>query len=178
MLITHPSGGLELRNPLIELLAVRDAIGSDPAREFSKQMEEDAESYRVLQERWNSNVSALTSLYETFPSFEDYIAHRETGLSQWKTRYCDLMSTARPKQLTLPHSHAQEVQRPMDFYDRWVLSLYGYVFTTSSTDGFLMLLRNSDQVVKKFGSLEAVDPTLIPVGLVHLFRGSRHQWDQ
>lgn len=120
--------GLELRNPLIELLAVRDAIGSDPAREFSKQMEEDAESYHALQERWNSNVSALTSLHETFPPFEDYIAHRETGLSQWKTRYCDLMSTAKPKQLTLPHSHAQEVQRPMDFYDRWVLSLYGYVF--------------------------------------------------
>ncbi|KAJ7122872.1 hypothetical protein C8R44DRAFT_876069 [Mycena epipterygia] len=42
----------------------------------------------------------------------------------------------------------------MDFYDRWVLSLYG------------------DQLVKKFGSLEAVDPNLIPVGLDWIASGS------
>ncbi|KAF7330776.1 hypothetical protein MVEN_02416700 [Mycena venus] len=33
------TGGMELRNPLIELLAVRDAVGPDPASEFTKQME-------------------------------------------------------------------------------------------------------------------------------------------
>ncbi|KAF7354950.1 hypothetical protein MSAN_01410100 [Mycena sanguinolenta] len=153
------TGGMELRNPLIELLAVRDAIGDDPASQFAKQMEKDTESYRALQEKWNSGVSGLTSRYDKFPPFEDYIAYRETGLQEWRNRYCALMSTSKPKQLRL-QAQAQQVDRSMDFYDRWVLSLYG------------------DQVLKKFGSLEVVDPTLIPVGLVHLFRGSRHQWDQ
>ncbi|KAJ7265843.1 hypothetical protein B0H12DRAFT_172564 [Mycena haematopus] len=119
---------MELRNPLIELLAVRDAIGRDPASEFAKQMEKDTESYLSLQEKWNSGASGLTSRpgYDQFPPFEDYIAYRETGLQAWKNRYCALMSTARPMQLRL-HSQAQQVVRPMDFYDRWVLSLYGCV---------------------------------------------------
>ncbi|KAK7061363.1 hypothetical protein R3P38DRAFT_3302564 [Favolaschia claudopus] len=153
------SGGLELRNPLIELLAVRNAIGPDPASEFSKQMDKDEERYRQLQERWNTDAAASPSRNETFPSFQDYIAHRETGLHQWKDRYVDQMSTSKPMSLKLLPGHTA-VNRSMDFYDRWVLSLYG------------------DQMIKKFGSLEAVDPTLIPVGLVHLFRASRHQWDQ
>ncbi|KAF7354954.1 hypothetical protein MSAN_01410500 [Mycena sanguinolenta] len=121
--------GMELRNPLIELLAVRDAISPDPANEFAKQMEKDVESYRALREMWNSDASALASTYDKSPSFKDYIAHRETGLPNWKHHYCALMSTAWPQHLRI----------------LWVLSLYG------------------DQVVKEFGSLKIVDPTLMLV---------------
>ncbi|KAJ7122842.1 hypothetical protein C8R44DRAFT_876040 [Mycena epipterygia] len=156
------SGGMELQNPLIELLAVRDEFGSDPASKFSKQIEKDAEAYRALQEKWNSKGSTITRQYDTFPPFEDYIACRETGLAQWKSRYCELMSTTNPRHLEVPIALEEQSTSPlrMNFYNRWVLSLYG------------------DQLVKKFGSLDVVDPNLIPVGLVHLFRGSRHQWDQ
>ncbi|KAJ6627420.1 hypothetical protein B0H10DRAFT_1941169 [Mycena sp. CBHHK59/15] len=151
-------GGMELRNPLIELLAVRDAFGSEPASQFAKQMAKDTEDYQRLQEKWNS--ATTRTLRDTiFPPFKQYIARRETGLPAWKNQYCDLMRTAKPKELRVPMSLTMEGRR-MDFYDRWVLSLYG------------------NQLVKKFGSLEVVDPNLIPVGLVHLFRGSRHQWDQ
>ncbi|KAF9543838.1 hypothetical protein CPC08DRAFT_824122 [Agrocybe pediades] len=48
----------------------------------------------------------------------------------------------------------------MGWYQQWVVSMYG------------------EEVVKKFGGLEAVDPNLIPVGMVQLFRGSRMKLDQ
>lgn len=46
----------------------------------------------------------------------------------------------------------------MDWYEKWIISTYG------------------EEVVKKFGGLEAVDPNLIPVGavaMVELFKTSR-----
>lgn len=70
--------------------------------------------------------------------------------------HCESKGVAVPLAL-----HAQRSTR-MDFYDRWVLSLYD-------------LLLDRAQLVKKFGSLEAVDPKLISVELVHLFRGSKHR---
>jgi hypothetical protein len=43
----------------------------------------------------------------------------------------------------------------MDWYEQWIVSLYG------------------QEVVKRFGGLEVVDPTLIPVGMVKFFRNSK-----
>ena len=48
----------------------------------------------------------------------------------------------------------------MKSYEKWVTGLY------------------ADEVIERFGSLEVVDPTLIPVGMVQLFRASRLRWDQ
>jgi hypothetical protein len=48
----------------------------------------------------------------------------------------------------------------MNYYEWWVMSLYG------------------EEVVSKFGGWDAVDPTLIPVGMVQLFRSSRMKLDQ
>jgi len=48
----------------------------------------------------------------------------------------------------------------LDWYGKWIVALYG------------------DEVVKRFGKLEVVDPTLIPVGMVQLFRKSRMKLDE
>jgi hypothetical protein len=50
----------------------------------------------------------------------------------------------------------------MDWYEQWIVSLYG------------------EEVVQRFGSLrlEVVDPTLIPVGMVQLFGSSRMKLDE
>ncbi|KAF7331732.1 hypothetical protein MKEN_00053000 [Mycena kentingensis (nom. inval.)] len=156
------SGGLELRNPLVELIAVRDVFGADPTHEFTEQMQKDHEEYFELKDMWNEkrNPSKPLDHNAPFPSFEEYALYRETGLRGWKLRYERLMQTARPAALNIPVALHSPRMHEMDFYDKWVLSLYGA------------------QILHKFGNLEPVDATLIPVGLVHLFRGSRHQWDQ
>ncbi|KAF7301583.1 hypothetical protein MIND_00723800 [Mycena indigotica] len=155
------SGGLELRNPLIELLAVRDAFIQDPAGQFLAQMKADQEAYDTLQESWAEKPTYSSyPIGKAFPPFAEYASYRETGLRSWQVRYQSLMNTAHPTQLTIPNGLQTPRANQMDFYDRWVLAMYG------------------DQILKKFGSLEPVDADLIPVGLVHLFSGSRHQWDQ
>jgi hypothetical protein len=45
-------------------------------------------------------------------------------------------------------------------YEKWIVSMYG------------------EEVVKKFGGLEAVDRSLIPTGMVELFKTSRLKLDQ
>ncbi|KAF7313469.1 hypothetical protein HMN09_00502800 [Mycena chlorophos] len=148
-------GGLELRNPLIELLAVRDEFTEDPAAEFTEQMSQDHDTYLKLLEAWNAKGAArFLDVQLNFPPFEEYASYRETGLLSWLTRYQSLMKTAYPRQLNVPSALHTPRMSAMDFYDKWILALYG------------------DQVLKKFGSLEPVDADLIPVGLVHLFSGS------
>ncbi|PPQ65030.1 hypothetical protein CVT24_008178 [Panaeolus cyanescens] len=48
----------------------------------------------------------------------------------------------------------------MSFYDRWITSVYG------------------EEVVERFGGLDVVDQSLIPVGMVQLFKTSRMKLDQ
>jgi hypothetical protein len=48
----------------------------------------------------------------------------------------------------------------MDYYERWVMLLY------------------REGVVSKFGGWDAVDPTLIPIGMVLLFRSTRMKLDE
>jgi hypothetical protein len=45
-------------------------------------------------------------------------------------------------------------------YNGWVLDAYG------------------KEVINRFGGLEIVDPRMIPIGLVHLYKTSRIKWDQ
>lgn len=45
-------------------------------------------------------------------------------------------------------------------YEQWVISMYG------------------EEVIRKFGGLQVVDPDLIPIGMVQLFRTSRMKLDQ
>ncbi|CAK5275795.1 unnamed protein product [Mycena citricolor] len=153
------SGGMELRNALIELLAVRANFPEDPAGGFTEQIEKgDLENYLSAKERWSRSLLAPQT--EEFPSFESFVSYRETASRFWRERYVRLLGHTQPTWLRLPDHLQRSKWQPRDFYDRWVLALYG------------------DQVIQKFGTLEAVDPNLIPVGMVHLFRGSRHQWDQ
>jgi hypothetical protein len=58
------------------------------------------------------------------------------------------------------HPESSKAWGSMDWYQKWVVSMYGGEF------------------VKKYGSLGAVDPNLIPVGMVELFRSSRMKLDQ
>ena len=48
----------------------------------------------------------------------------------------------------------------MDWYEKWVMSLHG------------------EEVAKRFGGLNIVDATLIPVGMVQLFKTSRMKLDE
>ncbi|KDR81914.1 hypothetical protein GALMADRAFT_135307 [Galerina marginata CBS 339.88] len=216
------SGGLELRNTMLELFALErrdkplaaddkpelstedsasevsssDGSESEPEsgatdlsedededfdedkavadQKFPKRIENDRKVYNRMKDVWDrdednrrakkGHLAAIVS--DQFMSFWDFISLRESWLSSWGESYRDMLLSPDmrnvvpvPKVNELLSSSAKS-WHTMDWYERWVVSMYG------------------EEVVKMFGSLEAVDPNLIPVGMVQLFRSSRMKLDQ
>ena len=153
-----------------------------PAEErFNKRIKHDEKEYTRLKDIWDSTPPLPgqwagpvppTHVKQPFMSLEEYVSLRESWLSHWGQTYKYMLDRPALHEmalvpsvqaaLTLSHPTASESRlwSSMDRYDKWVLSMYG------------------EEVVKKFGGLEAVDPNLIPVGMVQLFRGSRVKLDQ
>ena len=188
------SGGLELRNTMLELLALQrrleplitvgDKAGDidisdhyfhqDMAiahEKFPKYMEEDKKNYATLKAGWDNAAEyrCTTTRYttnvvpEAFMSFQDYVTLREIWLSTWGALYLNMLETPPQHNAVLTPKVREMMSNNlggklwdnMDWYEKWIISMYG------------------EEVVKKFGGLEAVDPNLIPVAMVELFKTSR-----
>ncbi|KIM41934.1 hypothetical protein M413DRAFT_445137 [Hebeloma cylindrosporum] len=201
------SGGLELRNTMLELLALErrdkplaaaddaelpessddnepesdyngyvsdDGFEEDKStaeHKFAARIAEDRKAYARLKEVWDQDQdkrrSRLFAVPDEFMSFDEYTALRESWLSNWGASYRDMLESPTPRNVVLVPkvrevigSGGSREWSSMDWYERWVVSMYG------------------EEVVRKFGGLEAVDPNLIPVGMVQLFRTSRMKLDQ
>ncbi|VDC08008.1 unnamed protein product [Peniophora sp. CBMAI 1063] len=162
-------GGLNLRGPLPELFAVMDAFRREEDKTgFECCLEEERQHYRACQEHWEDSLDDRLELatQNEFISYEEYIQGRETRLSAWASRY-DLL-----KVVPLPSpvhetpsveallSHSSGNWDTMPFFDKWVVAMYG------------------EGVAQRFGSIEPVDSTLIPLGMVNVLIQSRMKWDQ
>ncbi|PPQ98462.1 hypothetical protein CVT26_013863 [Gymnopilus dilepis] len=207
------SGGLELRNTMLEILALqrdnrplaswgsKSAIfGEDKSagdsdnnanasetfneseytaeKKFPKLMENDRQRYDTLKDVWDHDKDNQrkygsrnsSNPKEKFMSFEEYTTLRESWLSPWGESYRHMLGLPSVRSvsfvpkveeaLKLTQSESPVIWSSLDWYKQWVLSMYG------------------EEVVKKFGGLDAVDPNLIPVGMVQLFRTSRIKLDQ
>ncbi len=140
-------------------------------QKFVKRMQADTDAYKQAKGRWEQDdkhlfsVSPRSSREDEFMSFEAYATLRESWLSTWGDSYRDMLKapeyrnvSALPK-VTSAASGAM-TWSSMGWYDRWVLSMYG------------------EGVIRKYGSVKAVDPALIPVGMVELFRTAKIKLDQ
>jgi hypothetical protein len=158
------SGGLELRNPMIETFAIK-SHSATPEAGFEAEIKKDEGTYKKLKEAWEIRPWRLKHARnlenETFMTFEEYISHRETWLHDWRQCYDRMLSVRSPTSIaetpavqTFLGGSDGRSWMSMDWYEQWIVSLYG------------------EEVVKRFGGLEVVDPTLIPVGMVQFFRNS------
>lgn len=163
-------GGLELRNPVIEPLAMMEAIHPDPERVFVCEIGAELARYNTLRERFVREYSPagvpgfplVPPMPPAFMSYEEYSAPREARSLEWAGHYAVMMQTPPVACVGVPPTlqGGGMWKRGAGPYEAWVAALYG------------------DELMKKFGTLEVVDPSLIPVGLVQLFRSSRLRWDQ
>ncbi|KII87090.1 hypothetical protein PLICRDRAFT_42727 [Plicaturopsis crispa FD-325 SS-3] len=157
------NGGLELHNPMIAPLAIRQGVLGDPENAFAREMELDMLRYEDMRKKWLSSTTRspghppASVPRPLFMSFEEYTSAststaRETRLLGWDVCYQSLLNVPDERRVDLPptlHIAAYKAHS-MDYYDRWVVALYG------------------DELMARFGGLEIVDPSLIPVGLVEL----------
>lgn len=139
---------------------------------FAKHMEYDQKVYARAKEVWDEDADKRRRFYgfnlasDTFMSFEEYASLRETWLRSWGESYRNMLNSPGYLDVKLvPEIRVLMDQLPkpwtrMDWYEKWVVSMYG------------------EGVIHKYGSLKAVHPDLIPVGMVELFRTSRMKLDQ
>lgn len=206
------SGGLELRNVMLEVLASAkdnkprgvfddeededkdEDDASDEGTEdldsdddwfedmtaeeaFVKKIDNDEKAYRGLKDVWDHDKDARRSeshraeVSDEFMSFEEFTSLRESWLRGWGRRYEEMLVVPLPVEMALAPTVQAAIDsgkgwakttswQNMNWYDKWIISMYG------------------ENLVKKFGGLEAVDPTLIPIGMVQLFRTSRIKLDE
>lgn len=169
-------GGLELQNPFIGLIQVRDGVFEQPASVLDDFLEAEKEAYRQAQIAFENGQVYRSSNWDKnfvpedahqFFSFEEFTKYREEFACGY---YGNLLSVfeellEQPGVDNVDFSSDDEVVMSKysgdvgaDGYGRWVAQLYG------------------SEMRERFGGLHVVDKGLLPMGMVTLFRSGRVNW--
>jgi len=150
-------GGLEVWSPTIDFLSVRDDL-SDKPNTFFELMERDKKDYTIFSTLWKSGEGWSTTT--EFLTYSQYIEGRETRLGGWWSAYRALQDAPDASTIRLSSRIHQGLGTlSFDDYSMWNAALY------------------ADEIFRRFGTLTIVEPTLIPVGMVSVFKNSKIQWD-
>ncbi|RDW80408.1 hypothetical protein BP5796_05106 [Coleophoma crateriformis] len=185
---TTDLGGLELQNPFIELLQIRDSVLQAPKSVITSTfLSNEQEAYRSAKSAFDQNlVSRYSNDYpdfkpqdhDTFFSFEEFVKFREDfdfEESEESLSSCFVQLLGTPDQVSVNASavdllHINKLAPlslssgisghwpTMTPYWKWVVMLYG------------------PDMVERFGGLNIVDKGMLPIGMVSLFRSGRVQW--
>ncbi|CAG8957775.1 hypothetical protein HYFRA_00000113 [Hymenoscyphus fraxineus] len=148
-------GGLELRNPIADLLAIRRHITKDPSETVQKALDEEQVAYSKARSKYENETSLRTRrAFDSAPtvefmSFEEFTKYREQTSDALGDAYRDL---------TVVHSVKSVGSLFGEFYH--VREMY------------------RDEMTKRFGSLEIVPKEMLATGMVDMFRNSRLQWKE
>ncbi|KAJ3503978.1 hypothetical protein NLJ89_g8185 [Agrocybe chaxingu] len=145
-------------------------------KKFPRRVAADRRAYNSMQDVWDIDADSrrtqsnrpITAESDAFMSFEEFTALRESWLSSWGDSYRNMLQLAEIRDVDLVPKVRELTEQGvgsrrwalMDSYEKWVVSMHG------------------EEVVNKYGSLEVVDPKLIPIGMVQLFKTSRMKLDQ
>lgn len=185
-------GGLDLKSPFVGLLQIREGVHENPYDLLDEFEEAEKEAYaeamrifdrgdvhrsypgRSSDSKWKPELGA-----DEFFSFEEYVRYREefTGSGNGKANlvrvYQELLKKPKEESVnaTVQVRNALDQLRgqanlrgitshwdSMEAYWKWVAQMYG------------------PEMVTKFGGLNVVDPGLLPIGMVSMFRQKRIKW--
>ncbi|KAK5634477.1 hypothetical protein RRF57_010190 [Xylaria bambusicola] len=186
-------GGLDLRSPFVSILPVREAVLADPNSLLDVFLEAERDDYsrrKLAFERGDRYMFAHRPKgawepsdpreREVFMPFEEYVRHRE----DLNYDFQDNLTSVFKKLLEVPSEEggvraasaalrdgiealadsSQNLKgitgdwETMEPYWRWVAQLYG------------------PEAIKCFGGLNIVEPGLLPMGMVSIFRDKRVKW--
>lgn len=185
-------GGLEVRNPFIGLLQLRESVHEDPAKLLDEFLEAEEDAYKHRKDRFDRGQlskppsSMLDPEFkpdnaDEFFSFEEFIKYREEFSYEFEPELAKVFPILlkRPEEESIDTDNNGEITMAlhslvsqaglrgiqaywyrMEPYWRWVTQLYG------------------PGMISKFGGLNIVDPGLLPMGMVSLFRSGRVNWQE
>lgn len=167
-------GGLELHNPFIGLVQLRDSVYEQPASALDDFLQAEMDAYRSakfafengqISRHGNQDPNFVPENGYEFMSFEEFTRYREEFACDWAEDlyevFTDLLMqpTAETVDMNQSDSVAFNAYPNMnDGYWRWVAQLYG------------------PDMTERFGGLNIVDAGLLPIGMVNLFRSGRVKW--
>ncbi|KAF5867639.1 uncharacterized protein Bfra_010614 [Botrytis fragariae] len=180
-------GGLELHNPFIGLLQLRDGVYEAPETLMDNFFESEIEAYRVAKDKfekrapqvnvamarhWQYDGRDLSDLQD-FMSFEEFTRYREKAGSFHEGNLFEVFENLlkQPSKESADWDESDMIQAKaiegglssafegMDMgYWKWVVKLYG------------------EEMIERFGGLAVVDKGLLPTGMVNLVRSGKVQW--
>ncbi|KAJ3565396.1 hypothetical protein NP233_g7655 [Leucocoprinus birnbaumii] len=169
------SGGLALRDPLIDILVMGESMSGNARAAIDDALQKEQEPYEIAKKEWEleQRQAAIASGADSgeLPPLV-YIPFRAyCEISSWNIYqlYSSLAAVHQPRQVQITplirssftaRGRNEVLGSGRESYKGWVYEAYGR------------------DVVRMFGALEIVDPRMIPIGLVHLYKTSRISWDQ
>ncbi|KAI0206519.1 hypothetical protein F4808DRAFT_407734 [Astrocystis sublimbata] len=182
-------GGLDLRSPFIATLPIREAVVADPGKLLETFAEAERDAYarkKLAFERGNPTAHFKAVNWEpenarereTFMGFDEYARYRE----DLRYDFANNLASVFDKLLEVPEGGAGGIGQAstelsaalaglengasnirqgwgaMEPYWRWVAQLYG------------------PEAIRRFGGLNIVEPGLLPMGMVSIFRDKRVKW--
>ncbi|KAI1747424.1 hypothetical protein F4782DRAFT_521322 [Xylaria castorea] len=182
-------GGLDLRSPFVSILQIRKAVVSDPSQILDTFLEAERDDYashkRAFERGARRNTHSTWAPEnpgdrEQFLAFDEYARYREDlryeflhSLANVFKRLLEVpagsgeVSVASAsvrggiEALANPSHALKDITGnwyAMEPYWRWVAQLYG------------------PEAIRRFGGLNIVEPGLLPMGMVSIFRDKRVKW--
>lgn len=184
-------GGLDLKSPFISILQVHDTVLEDPSKKLDEFFNEEKDAYNSLKHDFEKSSNSRhqdnpdlnwepedKADRDRFMSFAEFTRYREdisySFAGNLRDVYKELMripeengiQNANPTVLNglIPLARQGNLRcikgnwYQMEPYWKWVAQLYG------------------PEVMDRFGGMNIVEPGLLPMGMVSIFRDKRVQW--
>jgi hypothetical protein len=167
-------GGLEVRNPFIEPCLIRDIMEDSPQVYMDKFFEAEERLFRSTKIRFDKDSEFQSAMIngrwekikkpDEFMSFDEYTRHRsltsrllaqafDSLVTEESTESSLIDKKYHPSPLITERRWADATP-----YYRWIMQLY------------------APEMIARFGGLNVVQPGLLPMGMVSMFKKSRFQW--
>ncbi len=184
-------GGLELRNPLVQLFAVPKEKMGTPTQWLEQAFEEDEALYRDAKQKFEEGELGTRQRYngpsksvppnedeeeEEFMSLEEYMRFREQTSAPLNVAYCQLIRV--PSEIRLEFSprvsRAFQVLPPATSASATTGFSQNWGLMTPYWNWIMEL--HGGPIIEKFGGLRMGEKALLPTGLVGLLRGEKVKW--
>ncbi|RAO66095.1 uncharacterized protein BHQ10_002107 [Talaromyces amestolkiae] len=189
-------GGLELHNPFISLLAMRESITQTPQRILENVYLQEEVDYEAAKKRWQEGDHGSTfhsgvawkrddeDAPEKFWSLEEYTAHLETTSNALRVAYDNLLRVPNEVQvgksvgLGSGHLPPADKNKPTQRGSKWrkQKDRIGSDWKQMSPYWKWVAEVYSAGMVQRYGGLSAVDRALMPLGVVKVLRQGKVRW--
>ena len=158
------TGGLELKNPFIELCSIERKSKEKRKTLFEAALEEDEESYESRKIEWEKR-----GYHSKFMTYEEFLSLRDIWAPTWRRQYVEALMDHVVQEINMTPAISAALGSSKHWTDPW--------YMLDKQDQRLLALYG-EQLMDKFGALDVVDSNLIPLGMVELFKRSRIQLDE